>query len=128
MDPFNISGLDGGKEIEQVKVRIDVTTVITHKATFCGKHIIGDSLPRSRRRGSIKHHRASIMTKKNALVIVLSGNQFRLEMMVPKRSKELSKTSEGIIVTLLVSIQGKQENTKNRGSRNSTMEPASHTN
>ena len=47
------------------------------------------------------------MTKNNALVSGLLGEKFRLEMMVPKRPKETPKTSEGLPVSLLVSIQEK---------------------
>ena len=41
MDPLNISGLDGGKESEQVKGRLDVTVVTTYKTPFLvnGKHV-----------------------------------------------------------------------------------------
>ena len=31
VDPFNISGVDGGKESEQGKVKVDFTIVITYK-------------------------------------------------------------------------------------------------
>ena len=34
MDPFNISVVDVGKEIEQVKGEIDLTTVIAYKTPF----------------------------------------------------------------------------------------------
>ena len=34
VDPFNISGVDRGKEIEQVNGRVDVTSVITYKTLF----------------------------------------------------------------------------------------------
>ena len=34
MDPFNISGIDGGKESEQRKVGLDVTAIITYKNTL----------------------------------------------------------------------------------------------
>ena len=50
--------------------------------------------------------KASIINKNNALVSGLLGYQFRLEMMVPPRAKESPKTSEGIPVSLPVSIQG----------------------
>ena len=43
-------------------------------------------------------------------------------MMVPQRAKEVNKTSEGLPVSLLVSIQGKQDNKKDRVSRNSRVE------
>ena len=62
------------------------------------------------------------MTKNNALVSALLGEQFRLEMMVPQRSKESPKTSEGLPVSLPFSIQGKQDNKKDRSSRNSRTE------
>ena len=47
------------------------------------------------------------MTDNNALVSGLLGEKFRLEMMVPKRAKETPKKSEGLPVSLLVSIQEK---------------------
>ena len=34
VDPFNISGLDGGKEIEKGKGEVDFTAVITYKTPF----------------------------------------------------------------------------------------------
>ena len=34
VDPLNISGVGGGKESEQGKEVVDVTTVITYKTTF----------------------------------------------------------------------------------------------
>ena len=34
VDPFNISGVDGGKESEQEKRSVYVTAVITYKTTF----------------------------------------------------------------------------------------------
>ena len=37
--------------------------------------------------------KASIITDKNSLVSGLLGDQFRLEIMVPQRSKEAPKTS-----------------------------------
>ena len=40
----------------------------------------------------------------NALISGLLGEHFRLEMMVPQRSKESLKASEGIIVSLLFTI------------------------
>ena len=62
------------------------------------------------------------MTKKNELVSGLLRYQFRMEIMVPHRSKEVTKKSEGIIVSFPVSIQGKQENMEDRGSRSSRAE------
>ena len=42
MDPFIISGVDGGKESEQGKGGLDLTTVFTYKNTFVvnGKPVI----------------------------------------------------------------------------------------
>ena len=34
VDPFNISVVDGGKEIEQGKLGLDITSVITYKNPF----------------------------------------------------------------------------------------------
>ena len=62
------------------------------------------------------------MTKNNALVDGLLGEQFRMEMIVPQRSKEAPKTSEGLPVSFPVSIQVKQENMEYRGSRNIRVE------
>ena len=62
------------------------------------------------------------MNKNNALISGLLGEQFRLEIMVPKRAKEATKTSEGLPVSLPLSIQGKQDNIKDRSSINRRME------
>ena len=35
MYPFNISGVDGGNKIEELKLGLDVTTVITWKFYLC---------------------------------------------------------------------------------------------
>ena len=43
--------------------------------------------------------KASMMTENNDLVIGLLGDQFRLDIMIPQRSKEAPKTSEGLIVS-----------------------------
>ena len=66
--------------------------------------------------------KASIMTKNNVLISVLLGEQFKMYIMVPQRSKETTKTPEGIPVSLLVAIQETQDNMKDRGSRDSTVE------
>ena len=50
--------------------------------------------------------KASIVTNKNALVSGLLGEQFRIETMVSQISKEATKKSEGLPVSLPVSIQG----------------------
>ena len=34
VEPFNISVVDGGKKIEQVKGGVEVTAVVTYKNTF----------------------------------------------------------------------------------------------
>ena len=70
----------------------------------------------------MKTIKASIMTKDNALVSGIMGEQFKLEMMVPQRGKEAPKTSEGLPVSLPVSIQRKQHKMNVRGSRNRTIE------
>ena len=62
------------------------------------------------------------MNENNALVIGLLRQQFRLERMVPEIAKESPKTSEGLPVSLPFSIQGKQDNKKDRSSRNSRTE------
>ena len=45
------------------------------------------------------------MTEKNDLVSVLLGEKFRPEMMVTQRSKETTKTSEVLPVSLPVATQ-----------------------
>ena len=62
------------------------------------------------------------MNKNNDLVTGLLGNNFRLDMMVPQRSKKAPQKSEGLPVSLTVKIQGKKDNMKDRGSRNSRVE------
>ena len=66
--------------------------------------------------------KASIMTDNNALVSGLLGEKFRMYTMVPQISKKAHKTSEGLPVSLPLSIQGKQENMKDIISRNSRVE------
>ena len=58
------------------------------------------------------------MTENNSLVSGILREQFRLEMMVPQISKKEPKTSEGLTVSFPLSIQDKQENMKDRISRN----------
>ena len=65
VDPFNISGVYGGKESLQGKVGVDVTTVIIYKNIFCGKQKTGDSLPWSWRRGVIQCHTFMAITAKH---------------------------------------------------------------
>ena len=55
------------------------------------------------------------MTKNNVLVSGLMVEHFILKMMVPQRPNELTRTSDGLLVSFTVSIKGKQENTKDRG-------------
>ena len=64
----------------------------------------------------------SIITEHNAAVSGLLGEKFRMEMMVTQRDKEAPKRSEELQVSSPVSIQGNQDNTKDRVSRNSTVE------
>ena len=45
-----------------------------------------------------------IITNNNYLVSGLLGEKFRLEMMIPQRDKESTKTSEGLPVSLPVSL------------------------
>ena len=67
-------------------------------------------------------NRASITTNNNYLVSGLLVEQFRLDMIVPQIYKEPPKKSKGIPVSFEFSIQGKQENTKERISRNIRVE------
>ena len=131
VDPFNISGVGGGKESEKVKGGVDFTTSITYKNPFVvnRKPVTVSLAPvEGVERNTIFSYplpqkiKASIMTDNNALVSGLLGEQFRMEMMVTQRSKESPKTLEGLQFLLSVSIQGKQENTKDRSSRNSRVE------
>ena len=66
--------------------------------------------------------KASIKTKNTSLVSGLLVEQFSMEMMVPKRSKETPKISEELPDSLPVSIQGKQENMEDIGSKSSRVE------
>ena len=61
------------------------------------------------------------MNKNNALVSGLMGEQLTMEMMVPKRANEATKTSEELPVSLPVSIQGKKEDMKDISSRKSRV-------
>ena len=70
----------------------------------------------------LKKIKYSNMTENNALVSGLLGEQFRLEMVVPQSSREAPKISEGLPVSFPISIQGKQDNTKYRSSRNNRVE------
>ena len=62
------------------------------------------------------------MTNNKALIIELLGEQFRLEMMVPQRAKDSPKTSEGIPVSLPVTIPVTQDNMEVRGIMDSRAE------
>ena len=64
VEPFNISGVDRGKESEHGRGGVDVTTVITFKKPSV-KHTTGNSIPRSRRRGGMKHHVFMVVTAYN---------------------------------------------------------------
>ena len=65
---------------------------------------------------------SSIMNDNNVLVIGLLGEKFRLEMMVPKISKEAPKTSEGLPVSLSVAIQEKHNHMKDKVINNIRVE------
>ena len=58
--------------------------------------------------------KAEIINKNNALVIGFLGEQFSMGIMVPQRAKESTKTPEGLSVSFPVSVQGKQDNMKDR--------------
>ena len=77
VDPFNISGVDDGKESEQGKGGVDVTTVITYKNPFMVNRklvIVSLDLEEGVAYNTIfscpflHTIKASITTKKNALV------------------------------------------------------------
>ena len=74
--PFNISGVDGGKESEQRNGWVDVTIVITYKTSFAvnGKLVtvslaLGEGVACNTRLSRPLMHtiKASIMTKNNIL-------------------------------------------------------------
>ena len=50
------------------------------------------------------------------------GEHFNMEMMVPQRAKELTKTSEGLLVSLPVTIQETHNNVEDRCRSVSTVE------
>ena len=100
VDSFNISVVDRGKESEQGKGGLDITTVTIYKTPFVvnvkqatvslalGERVECNTIFSWQLLQTIK---ASIMNNNNALVIGLPGEQFRLEMMVPQRAKEAPK-------------------------------------
>ena len=131
VDPLNTSGVNRGKESEQTKGGVDVTAVITYKTPFVvdRKRVtvslaLGEKVARKTTFSWPLLHtiKDSIMTNKNDLVIGILGEQFRLKMMVPQIYKEEPKTSKGLTVPLPVSIQVKQDNIKDKGSSNFTVE------
>ena len=93
---------------------VDVTAVITYKTPFVlngkpvtvslalGEGVACNTIFSWKFLQTIK---ASIMTNNDALVSGLLGENFRLEMVVPKRAKESPKTLEGLPVSLPFSIQ-----------------------
>ena len=131
INPFNISGVDGGKESKQGNGGVEVTTVVTYKNPFVvnrklvtvslalGEGVACNTIFASRFLQAIK---ASMITKNNDLVSGLLGENFRPKMIVPQIDKEAPKESEGLPVSLTVKIQGKQDNMKDRGIRNITVE------
>ena len=131
VNPFNISGVDGGKESEQGKGVVDVTALITYKTTFVVKRkpmTVSFALGEGVARNTIfpwplqQTIKASIMNYNNDLVSGLLVENFRLDMMVPQRAKESPKISEGLPFLLPVSIQEKQDNTEDRGIRSIRVE------
>ena len=63
------------------------------------------------------------MTENNGLVGGLLGEQFKMNMMVTQIPKEEPKTSEGIQVSLPVEIPETHNNTEDKGSMDSMVEP-----
>ena len=107
MDTFNISVVDIVKESEQGKGGVDFTSVVTYKTPFVvnGKPVTvsldlveGVACNTTFLWLFLQKIKASITTKNNALVSGILGEQFSLEMMVPQRAKEATKTSEGLPV------------------------------
>ena len=62
------------------------------------------------------------MTYNNYSVSVILGEQFNLEMIVTQRSKEATKTPEGLTVSLPVAISETQNNTEVIGSMDRRVE------
>ena len=62
------------------------------------------------------------MTNNNTLISGIFGDQFNLDMMVPQRSNEAPKTSEGLPVLFPVTIPETQNNMEVKGSMDSTVE------
>ena len=62
------------------------------------------------------------MTDNNSIISGILGDQFKLYMTVPQKSKESPKVSEGLPVSLPVTIQEILDNMKDRVSRDSTVE------
>ena len=132
--PSNITGVDGGKESEQVKGGVDVTSAITYKNPFV---INGQPLkfslalvqgvtyntifswPYLQKNRTIK---ASTMNKNNSLVCGILGEKFKMLMMVPQRSKEEPKKSEVLTVSSTVTIPERENNMEVRGIICSTVE------
>ena len=102
MDPFNVIGVDREKEGEYGKGGVDVTAVITYKTPFVvnGKPVtvslaLGEGVACKTIFSCpfLQTIKSSIMTKNNDLVSGIMREQFSLEMMLPQRSKEATKTS-----------------------------------
>ena len=66
--------------------------------------------------------KALIITNDNALVSGLLIDYFKLEIIVPKRDKESPKSSEGLPLSLPITITDTQNNTEDKGNMDSTME------
>ena len=62
------------------------------------------------------------MTNNNTLISGIFGDQFNLDIMVPQRSNEAPKTSEGLPVLFPVIIPETQNNMEVKVSMDSTVE------
>ena len=103
LDPFNISGVDRGKERKQGKLVLDINTIISYKNPFMINRqpvVVSFSLGEGVACNTIfscpflQIIEISIMTKNNDLINGLLGEQFNLEIMVTQRAKESPKISE----------------------------------
>ena len=130
VDPFNISGVDRGKESETGKLGINITTVITYKTPFVvnGQLVtvylaLGEGVACNTTFSwpFMKTIKTLITTKNNALVSGIMGYQFKLDMMVPQRPKDQPKAPEGIPVSLSFAIPETQNITDNGYIMHSTL-------
>ena len=98
--PFNINGVDGGKESKQGNIGVGVTSVITYKTPFVvNGQLVTVYLDREEvvtcntivSWPFLQAIKASIMTKNNSLVSVILVYQFNMEMVVYKKSQGSTK-------------------------------------